>query len=220
MSGPGHNQPPAFEAYSLHIEDLFTMANGAGAVEDERAEQALDDLLDDLRAAKKAADTERAAEKKPHDDAAKAVQAKWKPLLDRCDMATLRIKGLLTPFREARQREREEDAQRARDEAEARQRAAQAALQSDDLDEKFAAEQNLATAKKLAAVANRIDRSASGLRTRWAHRIVNRRDLLKHVMERHPEDLADMLNEFVRSKVATGTREMPGVEITPERRAA
>lgn len=220
MSGVGHNQPPAFEAHSLHIEDLFTMANGAGAVEDDRAEEQLDNLLDDLRRARKDADAERATEKKPHDDAAKAVQAKWKPLLDRCDMATLQIKKLLTPYREAKQRAKDEAARQAREDAERQRQDAQAALKSDDLDERFEAEQKLAGAKKLTAVANKIERSATGLRTYWTHRITNRRDLLMHVMERYPEDLADMLNEFVRTKVASGTRDMPGVDITSERKAA
>jgi hypothetical protein len=220
VSEIGHNNPPAFEAHSLHIEDLFAVANGAGAVDDDRAEQALDNLLDELRLAKKAADTERAAEKKPHDDASKAVQAKWKPLLDRCDMATLCIKKLLTPYREARERAREEEARRVREEAEQRQREAKEALRSTDLDERFAAEQNLATARKLTSVANKLDRAPSGLRTRWTHRIVHRRDLLNHVIDRYPEDLADLLNGLVRSKIAEGVRTMPGVEITPEKQAA
>jgi hypothetical protein len=221
VTGPGHNNPPAFDAHSLHIEDLFTMANGAGAVEDDGTEEALDNLLDDLRRAKKDAGTERATEKKPHDDAAKAVQAKWKPLLDRCDMAALQIKRLLTPYREGKQRARDEEARQAREAAEQQQREAQEALRSsDDMEERFEAEQKLKGAKKLTAVANKLDRTSSGLRTRWSHRIVSRGELLKHVKERYPEDLADMLNELVRQKVAAGVRDMPGVEITPEKQAA
>jgi hypothetical protein len=223
MTGAGHNNPPAFEAHSLHIEDLFALVNGttASAVEDDETEQVLDGLLDDLRQAKKDADTERATEKKPHDDAAKAVQAKWKPLLDRCDMAALQIKRLLTPYREGKQRARDEEARQAREAAEQQQREAQEALRSsDDMEERFEAEQKLKGAKKLTAVANKLDRTSIGLRTRWTHRIVSRGELLKHVKERYPEDLADMLNELVRQKVAAGVREMPGVEITPEKQAA
>lgn len=221
MTQIGHNNPPALEAHSLHIEDLFTMANGAGAVEDDRAEEALDNLLDDLRQAKKAADTERATEKKPHDDAAKAVQAKWKPLLDRCDMASLQIKKLLTPYREAKQKAKDAAAAKAREEAAEKLAQAQAALkQPDDLEARFEAETQFAAAKKLTAVANKLDRTPNGLRTRWTHRIVHRRDLLNHVIDRYPEDLADLLNGLVRSKIAEGVRTMPGVEITPEKQAA
>lgn len=224
MSTPGHNNPPAFDAHSLHIEDLFALISdttAGAAVDTDEKEAALDDLLDEVRKAKKAADTERAAEKKPHDDAAKAVQTKWKPLIDRCDMAADAIKKLLTPYRDAKAKAKEAAAIKAREEAAEKLAQAQAKLADpEDLEAKFEAETQFAAAKKLTAVANKIDRSATGLRTYWTHRIVNRRDLLKHVMERYPEDLADMLNEFVRTKVAAGARDMPGVEITADRRAA
>jgi len=224
MTGIGHNAPPAFEAHSLHIEDLFELISGTtagGQVETDDQEKALDDLLDEIRKARKAADADRAAEKKPHDDAASAVQAKWKPLLARCDMAVSEIRRLLTPYRDARQRAREEEAAKAREEAAQRQREAQEALRkSDDLEARFEAEQQLAAAKKLSAVANKIDRTATGLRTHWTHRVVNRSELLRYVKQRYPEDLADMLNEFVRRKVIEGVREMPGVEIVSDRRAA
>lgn len=224
MSEIGHNNPPAFEAHSLNIEDLFALISGttAGAqVSTDEQETALDDLLDDVRKARKAADAERAAEKKPHDDAAAAVQARWKPLLAKCDMATLEIKKLLTPYRDAKQKAKDAAAAKAREEAAAKLAQAQAALkQPEDLEAKFEAETQLAAANKLTAIANKLDRAPTGLRTHWQHKIINRRDLLKHVMERYPEDLADMLNEFVRIKVVAGVRDMPGVEITAERRAA
>jgi len=222
VSEIGHNNPPAFEAHSLNIEDLFASVSGAPrTVETDEQEQVLDDLLDSFRLAKKAADADRAAEKRPHDDAAKAVQAKWKPLLDRCDMAMVEVRKLLTPYREARQQAQAAAAAKAREEAAAKEAAARDALKSsEDLEERFVAEADLKQASKLVAVANKIERTPTGLRTRWTHRIVHRRNLLNHVIERYPEDLADMLNEFVRRKVASGTRDMPGVEITPEKQAA
>lgn len=224
MSGLGHNGGPAMDAHAIHIDDLFQLISGTtagAAVDSDEKEKALDDLLDDVRKARKAADTERAAEKKPHDDAAAAVQARWKPLLAKCDMATLEIKKLLTPYRDAKQQAKDVAAAKARKEAAEKLAQAQAALkQPDDLEAKFEAETQLAAAKKLTAVANKLDRAPTGLRTYWQHKITNRRELLKHVMERYPEDLADMLNEFVRTKVAAGARDMPGVEITAERRAA
>src|SRR5687768_11175518 len=125
---------------AIHIEDLFALASGslaAGPVADDEQEAALDALMDDLRQARKDADAQRAAEKRPHDDAAKAVQAAWKPLLDRCDMGLAAIKEALTPYREARQRAKDEAARQAREGAEAAQRAAQEALRSsDDLEER------------------------------------------------------------------------------------
>lgn len=164
---PGHNNPPPLEAWSMHIESLFEVANGITDVTNDEQETALDELLDEFRKARKEADGERTAEKKPHDDAAKAVQAKWKPLLDRCDLATGEIKARLTPYRTAKQRAKDEAARKAREEAEARQKAAQDALRSDDLEARYQGEIELKAATKLATSANRIEREATGLRTYW-----------------------------------------------------
>lgn len=57
---------------------------------------------------KKAADAAREAEKRPHDLAAKAVQAKYKPLIDEADNAANEIRDALTVYmREEERKERE-----------------------------------------------------------------------------------------------------------------
>ena len=220
----GHNQPPPLEAFSLHIEDLFSLVSGslaAGEVATDEQEAALDGLMDDLRKAKKDADAQRAAEKKPHDDAGKAVQAAWKPLLDRCDMGLDAIKKALTPYREARQRAKDEAARIAREEAAAKLAEAQAALrQSDDLEARFEAEATLKQADKLVAVANRIDRTATGLRTYWEAEITDRREALKHYITRQPEAFEALIQELA-NKDARGTRApVPGVVFHERKKAA
>lgn len=218
------NNPPAHEAMAMHIEELFVMVSDtvAGAtVSTDEQEAALDGLLDDLRTARKDADAKRAEEKRPHDDAAKAVQTKWKPLLDRCDMAANEIKRLLTPYREAKQRAKDEAARKARAEAEARQAAAQAALrQSDDLTAKFAAEEDLKAARKLTAVANKIDRAPTGLRTRWVAELDNPTAALKHFMATQPDALKAWLLDQAQRDVNAGARVIPGFVIKEERKAA
>ena len=218
------NNPPAFEAFSLHIEELFALVSdttAGGTVDNDEQDAALDSLLDDLRKAKKDADAERAAEKKPYDDAAKAVQAKWKPLLERCDMAMDEIKRLLTPYRTAKQKAKDEAARKARDEAEAKQRAAQEALRaSDDLETRFAAESELKQAQKLTAVANKIDRTATGLRTYWIAELVDPVAALKHYRERQPEALKAWLLDQAQRDANAGARAIPGFEVKEARRAA
>ena len=49
----------------------------------------------------KEADREREIEKRPHDDASKAVQAKWKPLIDEASNAANTIRNELTQFMRA-----------------------------------------------------------------------------------------------------------------------
>lgn len=219
----GHNQPPPIEAFGLHIEGLFSLVSGSvsSPVSNDDQEESLDALLDEVRKARKDADAQRAAEKKPHDDAGKAVQAAWKPLIDRCDKAADAIKSALTPYREARQRAKDEAARIAREQAAEAERAAQAALQSsDDLEERFAAEETLKAAGKLNAQANRIDRSATGLRTYYEAEVTDRRAALNHYIARVPERFAALIQQLANED-ARGTRApVPGVIFHERKRAA
>lgn len=221
MTDIGHNSPPAFEAHSLHIEDLFALVSDStagGKVTTDEQEAALDALMDDLRKARKAADAERAAEKKPHDDAAKTVQAKWKPLIERCDAGVEYLKGLLTPYRVAKQRAKDEAIAKARAEAEAKERAAQEALRkSDDLEARFEAEQTLKQAQKQAAAASRVEREATGLRTRQIAVVEDYKALLQHIMREDQEPLKAWLDDYARRALP---RKLPGCRIEIERRAA
>lgn len=217
----GGNNPPPFEAWSLHIEDLFDMANSIGPATNDDQEAALDALLDDFRKAKKSADGERAAEKKPHDDAAKAVQAKWKPLLDRCDIAADAIKQALTPYRTAKQRAKDEAARKAREEAEAAAKAAQEAFQSDDLDDRLEAEAKLAASKALAAQANKIDRSATGLRTYWTAEITDRKAALMHYIKFQPEAFEALIQNLADKDARNEAtrRDIPGIKFHEKKEA-
>jgi len=220
----GHNNPPPAEAFGLHIEELFALASGslaAGPVATDEQEAALDQLLDDLRRARKDADAQRDAEKRPHDEAAKAVQATWKPLLDRCDAGVKAIKDALTPYRTAKQRAKDEAAAQARADAQAKLERAQAALKnSDDLESQFAAEAELKQASKLQAVANRIDREATGLRTQWQAEVTDRRAALNHYIKVNPEAFVALVQSLADTD-ARGTRApVPGVAFHERKVAA
>lgn len=218
------NQPPPYEAFSLHIEELFALVSdttaGAEVTTDEQ-DAALDTLMDDLRKARKDADAERAAEKKPHDDAAKAVQARWKPLLDRCDLAVAETKKLLTPYRDAKQRAKDDAARKAREEADAKLKAAQIALQSsDDLAGRFAAEEQLKQAAKLTAVANKIDRSATGLRTSYRAEVTDFTAFSRWAWIHRRAEYEAFLSELAEREGRNGPVTLPGVTIHTERKAA
>lgn len=220
----GHNQPPPVDAFTLHIEDLFTLVSdttAGGQVATDEQEAALDSLMDDLRKARKDADAQRAIEKKPHDDAAKAVQAAWKPLLDKCDAGVDHIKRLLTPYRTAKQRAKDEAARKAREEAEAKAKAAQEALRnSDDLESRFEAEAELKQAAKLVATANKIDRTATGLRTHWEAEITDRRAALNFYIKRSPERFADLIQQLADEDARGARGAVPGVLFHECKRAA
>jgi len=223
-AGIGDNKPPADAAFGLHVDDLFSLLSdtlAGGEVGSDEQEAAIDAILDDFRKAVKDADKQRTAEKKPHDDAAKAVQAKWKPIIDKAERGAVACKEALTPYRTAKQRAKDEAARKAREEAEAREAEARLALkQFDDLEAKFAAEQSLNAAKKLNAVANKIDRAATGLRTRWDAEITDRKAALLHYLARSPERFEALIQQMADEDARGARAPVPGVTFHEKKEAA
>jgi hypothetical protein len=220
----GHNMPPPDVAFSLEIDGLFSLLSdtlAGGEVGNDEQEAAIAAILDDFRKAGTDAEKARKAEKEPHLEAGRQVDAKWKPIADKATRGAAACKEALTPYRTAKQRAKDEAAAKAREEAEARQKAAQDALrQSDDLEAKFAAEQEIEQAQKLVAVANRIDRSATGLRTYWEAEITDRKQALLHYIARQPDEFAALI-QTLADRDARGTRApVPGVVFHERKKAA
>lgn len=218
----GGNNPPPADAMALHVEDLFKLVSdttdGAEVTTDDQ-ETALDGLLDDVRQAKKDSEATRKTEKQPHLDAGAAVDALWKPILSRLDAAADEIKRKLTPYRVAKQAAKDEAARQAREEAEAREAAAREALASDGpLEQRYEAERQFEAAKKLTAVANKIDRSATGLRPHNVVTVTDRLAALNWIAKNDPDALSAFVDDYARRNAPT--RPMDGVTVTVERRAA
>lgn len=232
LAGIGHNSPPdPFEAFDLHVTDLFEQAeqflDGTGIATQQQADD-VSRILNMCRKARTDADKVRADEKRPHDEAGKAVQAKWKPILDKCDLAAGAAKKVLAPWLEARDAEQRAVAEAARVEAEEKAAAARIAAQTvapDDL----AAQARLAelrevseAAQKAATKAGKAKARASGgeravgLRKRWIPTITDRMAVLKHYMLERPDDLAAWLADQVERDNRVAKRDVPGVTYKEE----
>jgi len=220
----GHNNPPPEATFGLHIDELFSLLSdtlAGGEVDNDDKEAAIDGLMDDFRKAGKDADKARAEEKKPILEAGKAVDAKWKPITEKADRGVTACKEALTPYRVAKQRAKDEAARKAREEAAAKEKAAQEALrQSDDLEAKFRAEQELEQAKKLAAVANKIDRSATGLRTTWEAEITDKKAALLFYLNKYPEAFLDLIQTFADRDARGARPAVPGITYHERKKAA
>jgi hypothetical protein len=220
----GGNNPPPDAVFGLHIDDLFALLSdtlAGGQVDTDEKEDAIDGLMDEFRKASRDADKARADEKRPHDEAGKAVQAKWRPIIDKADRGTAECKNALTPYRVEKQRLKDEAARRAREEAEAKVAAAQEALrQSDDLAAKFQAEQDFEEAKKLTASANRIGRSATGLRTAWVAEITDKGAALRHYLKMFPDDFLSLIERLADQDARGARPAVPGVIYHEQKRAA
>jgi hypothetical protein len=227
----GHNNPPAdpFDGFATHIADLLDEAQqhlDGGGVQSEEQAQGIAVLLDMLRTAKRDADAARAAEKKPHDDAAKAVQAKWKPIIDRADLAAGVCKKALAPWLEVQEAEKRAAAEAAKLEAEEKAAAARAALQAaapTDLAAREEAEALVKEAARAERVANRADKDraqakggsrAVGLRSVRVPELTDPVAALKHYREAQPDLLKAWLVDQAERDVRAGARTIPGFTIS------
>ena len=208
----------------MHIDDLFSTLSdtlAGGKVDSDEKEAAIDAILDDFRTASKDADKARVTEKKPFDDGAKAVQVKWKPIVDKADRGALACKEALTPYRVAKQAAANEAARIAREESAAKAQAAQDALRkSDDLEECYQAEIQLEASKKLEAQANRIDRTATGLRTSWTAEITDKAAALRYYLNRHPDDFLALIQRLADQDARTARPDAPGITYHEIKKAA
>ena len=226
MTAPqiGHNRSP-FDVAQDAVETVYCEAQHwlDGATVTSQAEaDAIGQLLDMARKAKKAADEARVIEKKPHDDAADKVQARYKPLLAKCSAIADAAKKALQPFliaQEAAKRERERIAREA---AEAAQQAAREAMAArTDLASVENAER-LADDAKRAEIAARMAAKDTGrakggaravsLRRVEAPEIANLHLLLAWIWEHDRSALEGFAQSYVEGAYRAGQRGMAGVE--------
>jgi hypothetical protein len=116
--------------FQEEVDDLLLEArnylDGEDIANEEQA-NAVSSLLNRLRRVSKDADTARSEEKRPHDERAKAVQAKWKPIIDKADLAASTAKQALAPWLRKVEEKQQREAEVARQEAERLARIAQEA---------------------------------------------------------------------------------------------
>lgn len=223
------------DAFTTDIDDLFDAAAqflDGEPISNEGQAEAVAKLLDDLRKARKGADDQRAVEKKPHDDAGKAVQALWKPLLDRCDLAVATAKSALAPYIAAKEAEQRAIADAARKEAERladEARQASIAARGDDLTAQATVEAKLAAAEAAAKVANKADKAkanvaggarAVSLRSSYRAEIENYVEFSRWAWVHRRADYEAMLIELANVEVRHGPVNIPGLNIITERKAA
>ena len=83
--GLGHNEPPPFERLSLRMDELMNgarkiMTDHPRLITDKEVGERLGGFLAQMKETRAEADKERAIEKKPLQDAADAVDEKWRPI--------------------------------------------------------------------------------------------------------------------------------------------
>ena len=222
----GGNQPPeviVFGEIDAYYDEAKNWASdGFKIVNQEQADQ-IDELDKALLRSQQEADELREAEKKPHDDASKAVQAKFNPYVQKDKgktyIARASLKALLTAWRVEQQRIKDAEARRIRDEAEAAELAAQQAFQQSsvaDIEQREEAERMAERAADLAKQANRANKAATtgtGLRTSWMPVLTDRNAAIKHYWSKDPEAFGRLVLDMAITEVRQGVREIPGFRV-------
>src|SRR5260221_116793 len=116
-------------------DDLYGEASmwlDGATVDSQQLADGIANLLAELRKARKLAEDNRKVEKKPHDDAAAEVQSRYKPLLDKADLAAEACKKAVAPWLQKKADEIEAKAKAAREEADRQRQAAEAAIRASD----------------------------------------------------------------------------------------
>jgi hypothetical protein len=228
----GANGPPPIETHRINIEDLYEEAKGFLDGEPILTQAQADSvgiLLTSLRAARKAADDQRAIEKRPHDQAAAKVQEAWKPLIAKAELGESVAKQALATFLAAEEARLKAESAKRLEEAATAHKAAQDALRQSigvDLTARANAEALLKNAGKADRAANKAEKAkpmaaglgrAVSLRSKWIATLVKPSDALAHYRERQPEDLKNWLCDQADSDVRAGVRTIPGFTITEEK---
>jgi gamma-glutamylcysteine synthetase len=229
----GHNNPPeptAFEQAEVEILMLFDQAKGFldGEPIANRAQADAVGTLDGMiMKARKVADELRVEEKRPHDEAAKAVQEKFKPLLTRCDLARDACKQALTPYLRKLEDEKRAKAEEACKAAEEERRKAQEAMQAAhryDLEAREAAEAQLKQAEEAEKTARRAEKDkahvagagrAKGLRTAYRAEVTDYTTFARHLWASHKDEYQEFLDGMAAKLVQHGVRgeTVPGLKV-------
>lgn len=237
MSKPeiGHNKPTAFDLLSEEIDGLYAEAKNwadGEPITSQEQHDAIERLHDMLHDAGKRADAARVEEKKPLDDEIAKIQKRWNTLIGNTKtqkgkvlLGKEALQDVLTPWRQALERERQEAARLAREEAERLAQEARLAMResSGNLEAREAAEVIYQEAKQAERFASRVDRLATtgtGLRSIWHADLVDAEKALDWAYGREPTRFVALVQQMADEAVRAGLRSLPGFVVREERRAA
>lgn len=97
--------------YDAKIKAKIEAITALGVINGQESANKAAQIITDLRSLWKMADTQRQTEKRPHDEAAAAVQAKFKPMLDEAELAAKKLLAAVDGWQKAEQRKLQREAE-------------------------------------------------------------------------------------------------------------
>ncbi len=233
----GHNNPPSvFEGMQTEIQDLYGEAKNwcdGEPVETDEQEQAVSNLMAQIRDAEKRTDALRKDETKPLDDQKKEIQDKFNTLIGKNKsvtgltvMALEACKKAVEPYRQKKAAQAAELARVEREKALEAERVAQAKMReaqdSADLEKREEAEQALKEAKqaeKSAKSANKAATTGLGLRRSYRAEITDMDLAVKHFWTLTPQPFHELTKQLAQQHANRQGGNIPGVIIHEDRKA-
>jgi hypothetical protein len=227
----GANNPPAFDAFSLALDDAYDTAKDfldGKPIANQGEADSIGRIVGEVKRIKRDADAARAEEKAPHLVATRAVDDRWRPLTERAETILKAAQAPLTAYlnkladeqREAEVKAREEAARKAQEAIEASRQAGgtiEAVERARELEKAAdkAAKEAAKTGRQKAHVTG-ADR-AIGLRTYKVATVTDHAALLKWIKANDPAPLRAWLEEYARKALPA---ELPGTTVITERKVA
>jgi chromosome segregation ATPase len=218
-----HNNPPdpideALAPYGDAIAEAENWMDGT-PVENEAQMKAVDALIKDMKAAKKAVTAAEESEAKPFYDQWKAAKARYKPTLDDLDLRTKALVAVVDGFKRKLAAAKAEAERLARIEAARKRREAEeAARKSVEGDyEAIRAARDAKQAEKEAkeAAAAAAKDQVKGLRQTTMHEIADHRAALHWIASNDREAVTAFIEDYVRRNCAS--KAIDGVRVWQER---
>lgn len=218
-----HNNPPdpideALAPFGDAIAEAENWMDGT-PVENEAQMKAVDALIKDIKAAKKAVTAAEESEAKPFYDQWKAAKARYKPTLDDLDLRTKALVAVVDGFKRKLAAEKAEAERLARIEAARKMReseeAARKSAEGDYEAQRAALEAKQAAEDAQKAVAAAAKDQVKGLRHTTMHEIEDHRKALHWIAQNDREAVTAFIEDYVRRNCAN--KAIDGVRVWQER---
>lgn len=233
----GHNNPPSpFEDSVEQIATLYEQAQqflDGEEIATQGLADSVADLLNMIRKAGKTADSARKLEVEPLNTEKAAIQAKYKPLADRCKLASTAAKKALQPWLILQERLAQEEAARMReiaDKAAEESRVAMASRDASKLEDQEEADKLANDAKwakiradKAAKIKPKTGNTGRGkaisLRDVHTPTVISMTEAAKYCWSNHRDEIEGEIIRLIQGDVRGGKRNIPGVEVITTKEA-
>lgn len=227
----GDNNPPSnYDLVFGEINDLYDEAKNwadGEPIKNQGAADQVEKLILMIKGATKRAENFRKEEVQPYDEAKAKIQSRYNKLIGKTKTVTGKAvlaleacQQAITPWKVEQQRLREEQALKAKAEAERLQREADEALKSASLEDK---EQAQAIAKQALNASKAFKRASKdnvkGLRTEWDIEITDETAAFRAIWKMFKPDIMELVHSLAKTAVRNGKRKIDGFNIT-ERKVA